>query len=188
MQTTTTTQPTNETTTRWTIDPAHTTVGFSVRHLMITNVRGVFGRVSGAVRYDAARPGAAEVSVEIPVASIDTREPQRDAHLRSVDFFDAEKHPTITFRSTAVRLDGGAIRAIEGDLTVRGTTRPVTLAVAEITREQRDHRGELRIGASATTTIKRSEFGITFNKVLETGGVAIADDVALTLDVSLVRS
>ncbi len=172
----------------WTVDPAHTTVGFSVRHLMIANVRGVFEKVEGTVRYDPLRPESAEVDVTIPVASIHTREPQRDAHLRSADFFDADAHPSITFRSTGVRRGGSGALEIEGDLTIRGTTRGVTLSVNEITPEHRDLQGARRIGANATGKIRRSDFGITFNKVLETGGVALGDEVSLSLDASLVES
>jgi polyisoprenoid-binding protein YceI len=171
----------------WTLDPAHTTVAFSVRHLMITNVHGVFEKVAGTVRYDPEHPEAAEVSIDIAAASVHTREPQRDAHLRSADFFDAEAHPSITFRSTQVRGGGAAPLAIDGDLTIRGTTRGVTLAVNEITGEHRDFQGARRFGASATAKVRRSEFGITFNKVLETGGVALADEVSLSFDVSLVE-
>jgi polyisoprenoid-binding protein YceI len=173
--------------TLWTVDPAHTTVGFGVRHLMITNVRGAFAAVSGTVRYDAGDPEGAEIRVDIPAASVDTREPQRDAHLRSADFFDAEGHPTITFRSTRVRATGAGALEATGELTIRGTTREVTLAVSDLSAEQRDHRGFVRIGASATGKIRRSDFGITYNKLLEAGGLAIGDEVSLTLDVSLVK-
>jgi polyisoprenoid-binding protein YceI len=186
MQTTTTTS-TTKTTTLWTLDSAHTTVSFSVRHLMITNVRGVFAQARGTVRYDARRPEDAEVHVEIPAGTIDTREPQRDAHLRSAEFFDVERYPTIVFRSTRVRAGVGGVKEIDGDLTIRGATRPVTLTVSEVTGEQKDHRGELRIGASATATIRRSDFGMTYNRVLEAGGLAVSDQVSLTFDVSLVK-
>ena len=190
MTTTTTTTKTSEptTVTTWTIDPAHTTVGFRVRHLMITNVHGEFQKVCGTVRYDPHHPAATAVDAEIPVASISTREPQRDAHLRSPDFFDAERHPTITFRSKGARVGDGGIVEIVGDLTMRGTTREIALAVVEITGEQKDHNGVVRRGASATAKIKRSEFGIIYNKILEAGGVAISDDVALTLDVSMTKN
>jgi len=173
--------------TTWTLDPAHTAVGFSVRHLMITNVRGEFQSVSGTVRYDADKPEATAILVTLPAASIHTREAQRDAHLRSAEFFDAEHHPTITFRSTRARAVGARALEVTGDLTIRGTTREVTLAVVEITGEQRDFQGKTRIGASATTKISRSDFGMTFNKVLEAGGIALGDEVSLTLDVSLVK-
>ena len=187
--TTTTNEATNEaTTTLWTVDPAHTTVGFSVRHLMITNVRGTFEKVGGTVSYDPGRPEAAEVEIAIAADSIDTREPQRDAHLRSPDFFDAATHPTIVFRSTRVRRGGAGPLEIVGDLTIRGTTREVTLAVAEVTGEQRDFQGKRRIGASATAKLRRSDFGMTYNKLLEAGGAGIGDEVTLSLDVSLVQA
>jgi polyisoprenoid-binding protein YceI len=181
---------TNEATTPmlWTVDPVHTTVGFSIRHLMITNVRGVFEKVEGTVLYDAGQPGAAQIEISIPVASIHTREPQRDAHLRSADFFDAEAHPTMIFRSTSVRPGAASPAEITGELTIRGTTREITLVVNEITAEHRDLQGARRIGASATGKLRRSDFGITFNKVLEAGGVALGDEVTLSLDVSLVEA
>ena len=177
----------DDATTAWKIDPIHTTAGFAIRHLMVTNVRGDFERVHGAVRYAAGRPLATEIDVDIDVASIRTRDPQRDAHLKSADFFDVERHPSITFRSKHVvaRPDGG-VDAI-GQLTIRGTSRDVTLRIDEVSAEQRDHNGKLRLGASARTTILRSDFGMTFNKALEAGGVALADEVKITLDVSLLR-
>jgi polyisoprenoid-binding protein YceI len=179
---------TEDTTPLWTVDPAHTTVGFSVRHLMITNVRGTFEKVGGTVRYDPARPEAARVEITIAADSVDTREPQRDAHLRSADFFDAATHPSITFRSTRVRRGEACPLEITGDLTIRGTTREVTLAVAEVTGEQRDFQGKRRFGASAAARVRRSDFGMTYNKLLEAGGVGIGDEVTLSLDVSLVNA
>jgi polyisoprenoid-binding protein YceI len=181
----TTTTATESTT--FTLDPMHTTVSFGVRHLMITTVRGAFRQVKGTLRYDRARPGDAELRVEIAAASVDTREEARDAHLRSADFFDAERHPRIAFHSTAIRLDRGRPVEVTGTLSLRGTTRDVTLAVTEVTGEQKDHNGRVRVGASATATIKRSDFGMTYNKVLEAGGVAVSDAVSLTLDVSFVK-
>lgn len=183
------TTTTNTTTaTEWTIDPAHTTVGFRVRHLMITNVHGVFEKVEGTVRVDPARPSDARIEVTIPVASIYTREPQRDAHLRSADFFDAANHPTMTFRSTRAQRGAGGALEITGDLTLRGTTRPITLTVQESTSEQRDFQGARRIGASATGALRRSDFGMTFNKIVDAGGIGIGDEVAITIDVSLVAA
>jgi polyisoprenoid-binding protein YceI len=173
--------------TTWTMDPIHTTIGFSVRHLMVTNVRGVFQTASARVSYDPEAPEAIAIDAEIPAASVQTRDPQRDAHLRSGHFFDAEAHPTIRFRSTRARAAGPWALEIVGDLTMRGITREVTLAVEVIPRAQRDHNGAIRRGAIATAKIKRSEFGMTYNMVLEAGGIAIADEVSLTLDVSLVK-
>jgi polyisoprenoid-binding protein YceI len=182
------TTPTRTADTQWTVDSMHSTVGFGIRHLMITNMRGVFQRVSGTVRFDARRPETAEIVAEIPVASIDTRVAPRDAHLRGPEFFDAERYPTITFRSKRARV--GAANSIEviGDLTIRDTTREVVLAVVDVSGEQADHNGAIRIGASATARIKRSDFGMTYNKVLEAGGVALSDEVTLTFDMSLVKA
>lgn len=174
--------------TLWTIDPIHTTVGFGVRHLLITNVYGVFERVSGTVRYDAAAPEATEIRVEIPAESVNTRAPQRDAHLRSPDFFDAIAHPLITFQSTQVRSTGEDSLVVTGTLTLRGVSREVVLAVTGLAGVPADFNGQPRLGASATATLRRSEFGMTFNKLLDAGGLAIADEVALRLDVSLQKA
>ena len=178
-----------ETTTRqlWKLDPVHTTVGFSVRHLLVANVHGVFEQVAGSVSYDPMNPERAVVEVAIAAASIHTRDAQRDAHLRSADFFDAEAHPELTFRSTEVRRDKAGALELIGELSMRGTTRPITLAVTEVTAEQRDFQGARRFGASARGKLRRSEFGIAFNKLLEAGGVAISDEVSLSIDVSLVK-
>jgi polyisoprenoid-binding protein YceI len=172
----------------WTIDPIHTTVAFGVRHLMVTNVHGVFDRVSGSVRYNAAAPETSEIRVEIPVESVNTRAPQRDAHLRSADFFDAEHHPLITFQSTKVRATGEDSLEVLGNLTMRGVTREIVLAVSDLSGVAADFNGQPRIGGSATATLKRSDFGMTFNKVLEAGGLGIADEVSLRLDVSLQKA
>jgi polyisoprenoid-binding protein YceI len=173
--------------TEWTIDPVHSNVGFSIRHLMLYNVRGVFKTVTGVVRYDAERPEATQIEVSIPAASIDTHEPQRDAHLRSADFFDAERHPALVFRSTHSELTAGGL-AVTGELTMRGVTKPLTLNVADIASGHNDFQGNPRMGASATATLRRSDYGITFNKLLEAGQLAIGDEVTLALDVSLVRT
>ncbi len=171
--------------TQWLIDPMHTTVGFSVRHMMITNVHGVFDRVSGTVRYDAAAPEQSELRVEIPAASVNTREPQRDGHLRSADFFDADTHPLIVFQSTTVRKTSDGILQVMGNLTMRGVTREVLLTVSEISSVLPDHRGVPRLGASATAKVKRSDFGVTYNRVLEAGRLAVGDEISLSFDVSL---
>lgn len=194
MNTTTNANPTksNETdetkTTLFTLDPIHTTVGFSIRHLMITNVHGVFEKVQGTLKYDPAHPERAQLEVTIAADSVHTREPQRDGHLRSADFFDVAKYPTITFRSTRVRRSGDAGLEVTGDLTMRGTTREVTLAVSEVTGEHPDFQGARRIGASATMKVRRSDYGMTFNKIVEAGGVGIGDEVSITIDASLVKS
>ncbi|MFO0663064.1 MAG: YceI family protein [Polyangiaceae bacterium] len=171
----------------WAIDASHSSVTFSVRHMMITNVRGEFQKLAGTVKYDAKRPEAAAVEVEIDVASIQTREEKRDAHLRSADFFDVEKFPTIKFSAAGIT---GATKdgfELTGDLTIHGVTRKVTLEVEGPTAPSKDPWGNTRIGATATTKIKRSDFGMTWNNVLEAGGVLVGDEIKVSLDVSLVK-
>jgi polyisoprenoid-binding protein YceI len=170
----------------WTIDASHTNATFSVRHLMISNVRGEFQKVSGTVVYDPAKPEATTIKAELEVASVSTREPQRDAHLRSADFFDVDNFPLITFVSTSVRRADKGIEIV-GDLTIRGTTRAVTLALDGPTPEQKDPWGNSRVGASASTKIKRSDFGMTWNSALEAGGFLVGDDITIHLDVELIR-
>ncbi|WP_437318158.1 YceI family protein [Sorangium sp. So ce385] len=171
---------------RWTIDASHSSVSFSVRHMMISNVRGEFAGVAGEVTYDPRRPEASKVSATIDAASIHTREDKRDEHLRSADFFDVEAHPTITFVSRSVRRRGEGLDIV-GDLTIRGVSREVTLAVSELSGEHGDPYGNRRLGATATTKIRRSDFGMSFNAVLETGGVLVGDEVSITLDIQLIK-
>jgi polyisoprenoid-binding protein YceI len=173
--------------TTWTIDPMHSAVGFCIRHMMVANARGFFRAVNGTVRYDASHPERTALRVDIAAASIDTRVEARDSHLRNADFFDVENYPIIAFRSTRVHVRPAGVLEIKGDLTIRETTREVTLSVVEITKQQKDHNGRVRIGASATATIRRSSFGIKYNMLLEAGGIALADDVALTFDMSLLQ-
>lgn len=178
--------PAQQGTSTWTIDAAHAELGFAVRHLMISTVRGRFAAVTGSVTVDPHKPEAAKIDVTIDVKSIDTRQEMRDNHLRSADFFDAEHYPHIHFVSKRVEGDiNGAFRVI-GDLTIRGTTRDVTL---DVTNEGRgmDPWGSERVGISATGKIKRSDFGLTWNQVLEAGGVAVGDEIKLSLDVELVH-
>lgn len=172
-------------TTTWKIDTAHTHAAFAVRHLMISTVKGRFADVQGVARIDDSDFTKSEVEVTIAAASIDTREPQRDAHLRSADFFDAENFPQLTFRSTRIEGQGDSFK-IAGDLTIRGTTRPVVLDVITEGRT-RDPWGGERAGFSATTTIKRTEFGLLWNQLLETGGVVVGEDVKISIDVELIK-
>lgn len=171
----------------WTIDASHSGVHFSVRHMMITNVRGEFQKLSGSVRYDAKRPEQLEIRASIDAASINTREPQRDGHLRSADFLDVEQYPQLTFVSRSTKLKSGGDLEVTGDLTIHGVTRPVVLHVDTPTPESKDPFGNVRVGASATTKIKRSDFGMTWNSVIEAGGVLVGDEVAITLDISLIK-
>jgi polyisoprenoid-binding protein YceI len=172
-------------TTTWKIDPGHTQAEFAVRHLMISTVKGRFADVQGVLHADDADPARSQVDVQIAVASIDTREAQRDAHLRSADFFDADHFPYITFRSTRIEGQGEVFKVV-GDLTIRGTSREVVL---DVTSEGRvtDPWGGERSGFSATTKIKRSDFGLTWNQLLEAGGVAVGDDVKISIDAELVK-
>jgi polyisoprenoid-binding protein YceI len=172
--------------TTWKIDPAHTQVEFAVRHMMITTVKGRFSDVTGEIQLDETRHAASRVNIDINVASIDTREAQRDAHLRSADFFDVEKFPKMTFRGTEIE---GALHQFKltGDLTIHGVTRPITLDVTHEGRGKDPWGGE-RIGFAATGKIKRSDFGLTWNAALETGGLLVGDDVKISLDVEAVKS
>lgn len=176
------------TSTRWTLDPGHSAVGFSVRHLMITNVRGEFERFRGEVAYDASHPEATRIVATIDVGSLNTREARRDADLRSALFFDVENHPEMTFVSRCARAAGDGSLEVTGDLTIRGTTREVTLSVRDIGAAPADMRGNPRMGATASARIKRSDFGMTWNKALDAGGVVVGDVVTITLDVSLVKT
>jgi polyisoprenoid-binding protein YceI len=178
---------TSTTATRWTVDPGHSAVGFSVRHLMITNVRGEFEKYRGEVSYDPAHPETTRIEATIETASVNTREARRDGDLRSPLFFDVENHPEMTFVSKSARAAGAGNLDVTGALTIRGTTHEVVLAVREISAVQVDMRGTPRIGATASTKIKRSDFGMSWNKALETGGVVVGDVVTITLELSLVK-
>lgn len=174
-------------TTTWQIDPAHSRATFQVRHLMVTNVRGDFGKMSGKATWDGEDFATVQADATIDVTSIDTREPKRDDHLRSPDFFDAATYPTITFKSTRAEAVGPKTFKLVGDLTIRGVTKEVTLDV-EATDVVKDPRGGLRIGAQATTTINRQEFGVKWNRTLDTGGVVVGDEVKITIDLALVQA
>ncbi len=170
--------------TAYAIDPAHTSAEFIVRHLMITKVRGRFAGVSGTIELPPGSEVPTSVQARIETATIDTREPQRDAHLKSVDFFEVEKHPTLEFIST--RIEGVPDDfTIYGNLTIHGVTREVALN-AEFEGQASDPWGGQRVGYSATTTINRKEFGLTWNAALETGGVMVGDDVRIELNVQAV--
>ena len=174
------------TSTTWNIDPAHTSVEFAVRHLMITTVKGRFTDVKGTVRTDSD-PTKGHVDVTIGVASIDTREAQRDTHLRSADFFDAENFPTITFRSTRIENVAGNRFTLVGDLSIHGVTQEISLDATEEGRGKDPWGGE-RAGFSATAKVKRSAFGLTWNQLLEAGGVAVGDEIKLSIDAELVKA
>lgn len=170
----------------YTIDASHSRLGFSARHAMVTTVRGHFTDWSGTAHVDTADPAASSVSLTIKTASIDTGSADRDGHLVSADFFDAEAHPEITFVSTAVARDG-ADWTITGDLTIKGTTRPVTIDF-EPTGSAQDPFGNVRIGFEGGTAINRKDWGLTWNAALETGGVLVSEKIKLDFDVSAIRN
>jgi polyisoprenoid-binding protein YceI len=173
---------------KYKFDPAHSSAQFTARHMMITNVRGSFSGVEGTVLYDPDKPGETKIEAVINTSTVNTLEPDRDKHLKSADFLDVEKFPTMTFKSKRVTKAGDGELTVVGDLTLHGVTKEVVLNVEGPTAEGKDPWGNLRIGASATTKIKRSEFGLTWNAALETGGILVGDDLKIALDVSLIRS
>lgn len=172
--------------TTWKIDPSHSGVHFTVRHMVVSKVRGAFERWEGAIELDDANPGASKVTVHIEPASITTREPQRDAHLRSPDFLDVEKHPSLKFASNRVEKVGDNGYRVTGDLTLHGVTKPVVLDV-EALGTGKDPWGNERIGFQAETSINRKDFGLNWNQVLEAGGVLVGDKVEISLDVQAVN-
>lgn len=167
------------------IDPAHSRLGFSARHAMVTTVRGTFPSFTGKAHIDEADPSASSVELDVDMASITTGNADRDGHLRSADFFDVENNPTMTFRSTEVSRDGNDWK-VTGDLTINGTARPVTI-VFEHTGSAQDPFGNLRVGFEGQTTISRKDWGVTWNAALETGGVLVSDRIKLEFDVSAIR-
>jgi polyisoprenoid-binding protein YceI len=170
----------------YTIDTAHTNAQFAVRHMMVSNVKGEFAKTTGTIVYDPNNLGASKVDATIDTTSINTREPRRDTHLKSPDFFDVEKFPTMTFSSTSWSKQGDKVM-IKGNLTLHGVTKEVTLAVDGPSAELKDQKGGARIGASATTTINRKDFGLTWNRAIETGGVVVGEEVTITIDLEATR-
>lgn len=172
----------------WTIDSAHSAAHFAVRHMMVSTVRGDLGKITGTVTFDPASPAAGTIEATIDVAGLDTREPGRDKHLRGADFFDAEKFPTITFKSKKIEPVAGGGFKVTGDLTMKGVTKEVVLNVEALRPAIKDQRGATRTGTAATTTLNRQDFGITWNRALDSGGVVVSDEVAVTIDVELVAA
>jgi len=170
----------------YTIDPAHTRLGFSARHAMVATVRGSFKEFTGTAHVDTANPAGSKVEVSIVANSIDTGQQQRDDHLRSGDFFESEQYPDITFTSTDVSRDGDDW-TITGDLTIKGITQSVAVPF-EFTGSAQDPFGNTRIGFEGETTIKRSDWGMSFNAALETGGVLVSDKIKLQFDVSAIKN
>ncbi|RKH67279.1 YceI family protein [Corallococcus aberystwythensis] len=171
----------------WEIDSSHSSAQFAVKHMMVSNVRGAFSNVKGNVNLDDKDITKSTIEATIDAKTINTNEPKRDEHLKSADFFEVEKFPTITFKSTKVAKAGKDKLNVTGDLTMHGVTKPVVLAVEGPTAETKDAWGNVRRGATATTKIKRSDFGLVWNKALEAGGVAVGDDITITLDLETTK-
>jgi len=171
----------------WTIDTPHSAAQFSVRHMMISNVKGEFTKVTGTVDLDEKEITLSKVDATIDATTISTREPKRDAHLKSADFFDVAKFPTITFKSTSISKGADGRLKMTGDLTLHGVTRQVVLDVDPLSAPMRDRSGASHAGTSATTRISRKDFGLTYNAALETGGVMVGDEVTITIDIELVK-
>ncbi len=172
----------------WSIDPVHTAVEFKIRHLMVSWVKGVFTDVDGTVEIDEDNLPGSATRVTIATASIDTNNQKRDDHLRSADFFDVTRFPTITFVSKSVVVADGQPVKLIGDLTIRDVTHEVTLDIESLSPAIIDPWGKTRRGASATTTINRKDYGLTWNKLMESGGVVVGDEVRITLEVEMIRS
>ncbi|MFD5891185.1 YceI family protein [Streptomyces sp. NPDC060334] len=168
------------------IDPAHTSIGFTVRHAMVTNVRGSFADHEGSLHLDGADPSRSTASIDVKIASVDTGIADRDGHLRSGDFFDAEAFPLMTFRSTGAAQLGGDAYRITGDLTIKDVTRPLSIDL-EFNGSATDVYGNERVGFEGSAEILRSDWGLTWNAALETGGVMVSDKVKLTFDISAIK-
>lgn len=172
----------------WNIDPVHSTAEFKVKHMMISNVKGQFGGIKGSLTHDEADPANSRVEASVDAASINTRDPQRDAHLKSADFFDVEKFPALTFKSTRVSRKSDGELEVAGDLTFHGVTRSVIFAVEGLSEPAKDPWGNTRLGLAATTKINRKDFGLSWNAALEAGGILVGDDVTISLDVQFVKA
>ncbi len=171
----------------WDIDTAHSAAQFSVKHMMVSTVRGDFGKTTGTVEYDGKNLASLKVTATIDATTITTRNEGRDKHLKSPDFFDVEKFPTITFTSKrAEAVSPGKFRVI-GDLTMRGVTKEVALEVEGPSAEIKGTRGETRVGATATTTINRQDFGVSWSRALDGGGLVVSDQVQITIDLELIK-
>jgi polyisoprenoid-binding protein YceI len=169
------------------IDPSHSQAQFQVRHMMISNVRGEFNKVAGTVDYDPSNPANSRIEATVDATTINTREPKRDEHLRSAEFFDVAKFPTLTFVSKKVTPNGPGKLKVSGDLTIHGVTRTAVLDVTNLTGEVKDPWGVPRVGASATTVVNRNDFGLTWNKAIEAGGVLVGDEVTINLEIELTK-
>ena len=171
----------------WNIDAAHSVAEFKVRHMMISYVKGKFSGLSGVLTLDETDYTQSTVEVSIPADSVSTVDDNLDAHLKNADFFDVEKFPTLTFKSTSIRSTGDRDYEVTGDLTIRGVTKSVALSVTDVSEPAKDPWGNLRIGLSASTKVNRKDFGLVWNAPLELGGVLVGEEVTITLDVQFIK-
>ncbi|HXS98792.1 MAG TPA: YceI family protein [Candidatus Limnocylindrales bacterium] len=183
-----TTADTLSTATTWNLDPVHSTAEFKVKHMMISHVKGYFTGLSGVLTLDPSHIENSRVEASIDATTVNTREPQRDTHLKSADFFDVEQFPTLTFRSSSIKRTGDDELEMTGELSIHGVTRPATFKVEGPTPEGKDPWGNTRIGLSAVTKINRKDFGLTWNAALETGGILVGEDVTISLDLQFVKA
>jgi polyisoprenoid-binding protein YceI len=172
----------------WNIDPAHSVAEFKVRHMMISFVKGKFSGLSGVLKLDESDYTRSSVEVSIPAASVSTVDDKLDAHLKEADFFDVAQFPTLTFKSTSIRSAGDRDYAVDGELTIRGVTKLVTLSVNDVSEPSKDPWGNQRIGLSVSTKVDRRDFGLVWNAALELGGVLVGDEVTITLDVQYIKA
>lgn len=179
---------TDTATTTWKIDPAHSSADFKVKHMMISHVKGSFAGVTGTLTEHATDSSLSSVDASIDLTTLNTGDAQRDGHLKSADFFDVEKYPAMTFKSTTVTKKGDGEYSVTGDLSIHGVTKAVTFAVEGPSAPGKDPWGNTRIGISATTKINRKDFGLSWNSALETGGVLVGEDVAISLEVQFIKA
>jgi polyisoprenoid-binding protein YceI len=184
----TTETPAPGTVTTWKLDPAHSSAEFKVKHMMISNVKGSFSGLSGALQLDETDRTHSIVEASIDVATLNTGDAQRDGHLKSADFFDAAQFPTITFKSSNIDSTGGPDYEVTGDLTIHGVTKSVVFAVEDLSPPAKDPWGNQRIGLSASTKINRKDFGLTWNSALESGGVLVGEAISITLEVQFIQA
>jgi polyisoprenoid-binding protein YceI len=175
------------TVTTWNLDPAHSVAEFKIKHMMISNVKGSFSGLSGRLHLNEDDYTHSKIEASIPVDTLNTGDAQRDGHVKSAEFFDAEKFPAITFKSTNIDSEGGADYSVTGDLTIHGVTKSVTFAAEGVSEPAKDPWGNHRIGLSATAKINRKDFGLTWNSPLETGGVLVGEEVSLHLEVQFIK-
>jgi polyisoprenoid-binding protein YceI len=174
--------------TTWEIDSAHSAATFSIKHMMVSTVRGEFGKLTGTVTMEGNDWKTAKVEASVDTSTINTREPKRDAHLKSSDFFDVAKFPTLSFKSTKVESSGGGGYKLTGDITIRGVTKPIVFEVQQPSKEWKGLMGKMVVGASGTAKLNRKDFGLTWNRPLEAaGGMLVGDEVTIQVDLELVK-